>query len=198
MLCKTLIDHHYKNKPDLALALGKALAKQVAEIDPQVLQVDEANITGHAEEGEWAAAAINVVLDAAKKAESKAVHICFGNYGGQSIQKGEWKKLITFMNRLHCDHVVLEFAFRGYDELVHFKEHLDPKIGVGVGVIDIKVNTVETPEMVAQRIEKAQGILGGRVKWVHPDCGFWMNKRSIADRKMVSLVKGRDLYLGRK
>ena len=198
MLCKTLIDHHYKNKPDLALALGKALAKQVAEIDPQVLQIDEANITGHSEEGEWAAAAINVVLDAAKKAESKAVHICFGNYGGQSIQKGEWKKLIAFMNRLHCDHVVLEFAFRGYDELVHFKEHLDPKIGVGVGVIDIKVNTVETPEIVAQRIEKAQGILGGRVKWVHPDCGFWMNKRSIADRKMVSLVKGRDLYLGRK
>jgi 5-methyltetrahydropteroyltriglutamate--homocysteine methyltransferase len=32
---------------------------------------------------------------------------------------------------------------------------------------------------------------------VHPDCGFWMLKRSVADRKMESLVKGRDLYLGR-
>ena len=40
-------------------------------------------------------------------------------------------------------------------------------------------------------------ILGpGRIKWVHPDCGFWMNKRSIADRKMESLVKGRDRFLG--
>jgi hypothetical protein len=37
-----------------------------------------------------------------------------------------------------------------------------------------------------------------RIKWVHPDCGFWMNKRSIADRKMEALVKGRDLYLGRR
>jgi 5-methyltetrahydropteroyltriglutamate--homocysteine methyltransferase len=37
----------------------------------------------------------------------------------------------------------------------------------------------------------------GRITWVHPDCGFWMNKRSIADRKMEALVKGRDLYLGR-
>jgi 5-methyltetrahydropteroyltriglutamate--homocysteine methyltransferase len=161
--------------------------------------VDEANITGYPDEGEWAAAAINLVLDAARKCQEKAVHICFGNYGGQSIQKGEWKKLIGFMNRLHCNHVVLEFAFRGYDELVHFKEYLDPKIAIGLGVIDIKVNTVESPELVAQRIERAGQIVGPeRIKWVHPDCGFWMNKRSIADRKMAALVKGRDLFLGLK
>jgi 5-methyltetrahydropteroyltriglutamate--homocysteine methyltransferase len=199
MLCKTLMDRHYKSKAELAMALGKTLAKQVADLDPQVLQLDEANIPGYPDEAEWAAAAINVVLDAAKKCKEKAVHICFGNYGGQSIQKGEWKKLIGYMNRLHCDHVVLEFAFRGYDEMVHFKEFLDPKIAIGLGVIDIKVNTVETPEQVARRIEQAQQIVGpGRIAWVHPDCGFWMNKRSIADRKMAALVKGRDLFLGMK
>jgi 5-methyltetrahydropteroyltriglutamate--homocysteine methyltransferase len=197
MLSKTLMDHHYRDRPALAMAIGGALAKQVASIDPQVIQVDEANIPGHPEEGDWAADAINVVLDAAVKAPEKGVHICFGNYGGQPIQKGEWRKLIGFMNRLHADHVVLEFAFRGYDELVHFKEHLDPRVGIGLGVIDIKVNTVESPEEVARRIEAATKMLGpGRVKWVHPDCGFWMNKRSVADRKMVSLVKGRDLFLG--
>src|ERR1051326_531690 len=115
MLCKTLMDHHYKSPADLALAMGKALARQVAEIDPDVLQVDEANITGHPDEGDWAAAAINQILDAATKAKEKGVHMCFGNYGGQSIQRGEWRKLIGFLNQLHCDHVVLEFAFRGYD-----------------------------------------------------------------------------------
>src|SRR5687768_8955436 len=80
MLCKTLMDHHYKDRAALALALGKALAKQVADIDPQVIQVDEANIPGHPEEGDWAAAAINQILDAATKAPEKGVHICFGNY----------------------------------------------------------------------------------------------------------------------
>ena len=105
MLSKTLMDHHYNSCPDLALAIGSALALQVAEIDPEVIQIDEANISGHPEESDWAAAAINVVLDAATRAKEKGVHICFGNYGGQSIQKGEWRKLIGFMNRLHCDHV---------------------------------------------------------------------------------------------
>jgi 5-methyltetrahydropteroyltriglutamate--homocysteine methyltransferase len=124
--------------------------------------------------------------------------LCFGNYGGQSIQKGHWKDLIGFMNRLHCDHVVLEFAFRGYGELQYFKE-LDARIGIGLGVIDVKVNTVETPETVARRIEQAAQILGvGRIKWVHPDCGFWMNKRSVADAKMAALVAGRNLFLGDK
>jgi 5-methyltetrahydropteroyltriglutamate--homocysteine methyltransferase len=37
----------------------------------------------------------------------------------------------------------------------------------------------------------------GRVRWVHPDCGFWMLHRSVADRKTEALVRGRDLFLGR-
>jgi 5-methyltetrahydropteroyltriglutamate--homocysteine methyltransferase len=197
MLSKTLMDHHYRDREKLAMAVAKALAGQVSALDPEVIQIDEANISGHPDEGAWAAAAINVVLDAAKLVKEKGVHVCFGNYGGQSIQKGEWRKLIDFMNRLHCDHVVLEFAFRGYEELKYFKGELDERIGLGIGVIDIKVNTVETPEVVAKRIEEAAKNVGAeRIKWVHPDCGFWMNKRSVADRKMMNLVKGRDLYLG--
>ena len=51
---------------------------------------------------------------------------------------------------------------------------------------------------MARRIEQAEKLLGeGRVRYVHPDCGFWMLKRSIADRKMQALVSGRDEYLGR-
>ena len=198
MLSKTLMDHHYRDRAALAAAIGQALAKQVRDIDADVIQVDEANISGHPDEGPWAAAAINLVLDAATNAKEKGVHVCFGNYGGQSIQKGHWRSLISFINALHCDHVLLEFAFRGYDELACFKDQLDPRIKIGLGVIDIKVNTVETPDLIASRIDQAVKTLGpNRIGWVHPDCGFWMNKRSVADRKMAALVKGRDLFLGR-
>ncbi len=197
MLSKTLMDKHYRGRPELAQAIAAAMAKQVADIDPEVIQIDEANITGHPEEAEWAAETINTVLDAAVRVKEKGVHLCFGNYGGQSIQKGHWEKLLGLMNRLHCDHVVMEFAFRGYAELEHFRDGLDSRIGIGLGVIDVKVNTVETPEVVAGRIEEAAKILGeGRITWVHPDCGFWMNKRGIADQKIAALVAGRDLFLG--
>jgi len=127
----------------------------------------------------------------------RAVHLCFGNYGGQSIQHGTWAKLTDFLNALHADHVVLEFAHRDPAELQYLNA-LRPDLAIGLGVINIKTNTVESPDQVAARIDHAAQTLGpDRIKWVHPDCGFWMNKRSIADRKMEALVKGRDLYLGR-
>ena len=37
----------------------------------------------------------------------------------------------------------------------------------------------------------------GRIRYVHPDCGFWMLKRNIADGKIRALVEGRNLYEGR-
>jgi len=76
---------------------------------------------------------------------------------------------------------------------------LDSRFGVGLGVIDVKTTLVETPDDIARRIEHAEKLLGaGRVRYVHPDCGFWMLKRSVADRKMRALVEGRDLFLGGK
>ena len=46
--------------------------------------------------------------------------------------------------------------------------------------------------------DSAINILGeDRVKWVHPDCGFWMLPRSVADRKMAALDAGRDLAEGK-
>ena len=195
MLARTLLDKHYCKLDDLTYALAEILADQVAEIDAEVLQVDEANITGNPVDAAWLPAALNRIFD---KVQGKpAIHLCFGNYGGQSIQKGHWQQLIGFLNALHIDHVVGELAFRGYDELVHFKD-LRPDIGFGLSVIDIKRTVVETPDEIARRIELAEKLLGAdRVRWVHPDCGFWMLKRSIADAKMRALVKGRDLYLGR-
>ena len=71
-------------------------------------------------------------------------------------------------------------------------------IALGLGVIDIKDNVVETPDLVASRIEHAVKLLGiGRINWVHPDCGFWMLPRTVADAKMAALVAGRDLFLNR-
>ena len=48
--------------------------------------------------------------------------MCFGNYGGQTIQDGEWRLLIDYLNALHVDHVVMECAHRPDGELASFRE----------------------------------------------------------------------------
>jgi 5-methyltetrahydropteroyltriglutamate--homocysteine methyltransferase len=194
MLAKTLLDTHYGDRRALLMDLADVLRKQVEAIDAAVIQMDEANLPGSPADGSLAAEAINHVLSGVRG--EKAVHLCFGNYGGQTIQAGFFRELLPFFNALSCDHLILEFARRGYDELEVFRD-LKPGIALGIGVIDIKDNAVETPAQVARRIEHAVKVLGAdRIRWVHPDCGFWMVLRSIADRKMRALAEGRDLYCG--
>ena len=179
------------------VGVADVLADQVKDLPCACLQVDEANIPGNPDDGPLAAKAINRVLDGVSEGTEKAVHFCFGNYGGQVIQVGTWESLIGFLNELHADHLVLELAHRPDDDLNALKD-IDPRIKLGLGVVDIKVNHVETAEEIAQRIEKAEKILGkDKIGYIHPDCGFWMLKRSVSDRKIASLIAGRDLFLGR-
>ena len=194
MLAKVVEPGCYPGRRDLAYDLAEILAAQVEEIAADVLQIDEANLPGSPDDWSWAADVLNQVLDAAA-AECKGVHLCFGNYGGQPVQSGSWDRLIGFFDSLHCDHLVLEFARRGYAELDRFRD-LKPSIALGIGVIDIKDNVIESPDEVARRIDAAIKMLGPeRIRWVHPDCGLWMLPRNVADGKIRSLVAGRDLVV---
>jgi len=196
MLARTLDDRHYGDFEAMLTAIAQVLAAQVRDLPCAFVQVDEANVPGNPADAPMAARSMNLLLDAIGR-ERAAVHFCFGNYGGQTIQKGTWGALIEFLNSLRCDHLVLELAHRPPEDLDALKE-IVPEIKLGLGVIDVKVNHVETADEIARAIEGIEKKLGpGRLAWIHPDCGFWMLKRSVADRKMAALVKGRDLYLGR-
>jgi len=197
MLAKTLHDRHYKNEEKLAQAIADVLAEQVKYLDADVVQVDEANLPGHPEEWQWAAATMNQVLKAVPKKAKSAVHLCFGNYGGQSIQKGTWTKLMDYLNALEVDHIVMETAHRPADELAVFND-LRKDIGFGLGVVDIKRTEIESAADIARTLERAQKVLKDRVRYIHPDCGFWMLPRNVADGKIRALAAGRDLYEGNR
>jgi 5-methyltetrahydropteroyltriglutamate--homocysteine methyltransferase len=195
MLARLLNNTFYPDLPELAMAIAAVLRRQLELVEADTVQLDEASIAGYPQDTRWAADAINHILDGVLN--ERAVHICFGNYGGQPMLRGFWRDLIPFLNSLRADHLVLEFARRGYDELEIFRD-LDLNIGLGIGVIDIKDNEVESPESIASRIERIVKTLGHeRLRYVHPDCGFWMLQRSVVDRKIQALVQGRDLFEGR-
>ena len=75
---------------------------------------------------------------------------------------------------------------------------VDPgTIKMGLGVVDIKRTDIESADSIAKQLEHAASILGdGRIKYIHPDCGFWMLPRNVADGKIRALVAGRDLFEG--
>jgi 5-methyltetrahydropteroyltriglutamate--homocysteine methyltransferase len=195
MLSRLVLDNYYRDSEPLAMAFANVLARQVEGLPCACVQLDEANLLlQNPSDGPLAAKAMNLVLN--RITCQRAVHLCFGNYSGQTIREGDWSMLIDFLNLLHADHLVLEMAHRRSEEL-HALKGIQPGIKLGIGVIDIKINHVETPEEIARRIETAEKVLGpDRVGWVHPDCGFWMLKRPVVDAKIAALVKGRDLYLG--
>src|SRR2546427_9411402 len=130
MLARTLLDGHYHDFAKLTLAIADALAAQMSDLSCACVQVDEANGPGNPADGPLAAEAINRALDAVRV--EKAVHFCFGNYGGQTIQKGDWAALISFLNRLHADPLVLELAHRPASDVAAIKD-VNPRIGIGFG-----------------------------------------------------------------
>lgn len=195
MLARALTNCFYKDMSELAMDIADVLRRQLELVEADTVQIDEASIVGFPQDSSWAAEAVNHVLDGILN--EKAVHICFGNYGGQTQLRGFWQDLMPFLNSLKVDHLVLEFARRNFDELQVFSE-LDPRIGLGIGIVDIKDNEVETAELIASRIEHIVKTIGpDRLRYINPDCGLWMLHRSVADRKMRALVEGRDLFEGR-
>jgi 5-methyltetrahydropteroyltriglutamate--homocysteine methyltransferase len=67
------------------MRMADVLAEQVRHVDADIIQLDEANLPGAPDEWEWAASSLNRVLDEVKTVA--AVHLCFGNYGGQASRR---------------------------------------------------------------------------------------------------------------
>jgi 5-methyltetrahydropteroyltriglutamate--homocysteine methyltransferase len=193
MLERVLIDKHYRDREALVSALADLIAGQVREIEAEVIQVNDEFITGNPQDSVWVADALNRIFDVAL--HKSALHICFGNYNGQTVHQGTYAPLIEFINNLHIDHVLVELTRRGAEDLSALRD-IRPEIGIGIGVVDVKSTVIETPDEIARAIEHAARVLGpNRLKYVSPDCGLWMHKRSVADAKLRALVAGRDLFL---
>ncbi|MEM2923287.1 MAG: hypothetical protein QW560_02585, partial [Candidatus Nitrosocaldus sp.] len=76
--------------------------------------------------------------------------------------------------------------------LKEFKEYGYSK-EIGLGVVDVHVDDVESPELIRDRIVYAANILGAENIYVNPDCGLRTRSRSIAVEKLRVMVKGTEL-----
>ena len=80
-----------------------------------------------------------------------AVHICYGNRYGKPSWEGSYRYLFPTILRSQGAAVDAGIMRRGGEDLDLFKEFPSP-FELGVGVIDVKNNDIEAPEMVAEHL----------------------------------------------
>ena len=197
MLAKVLTDRHYRNRAELCMAIARVLRRQLEFIRRRHrtdwMKPTSADIRKTAN----GRSRPSTMCSRASPGSGPCMSVS-ATTAGRAFKRDSGETCIPFFNGLKVNHLVLEFARRGYDELFAFGE-MDRRIGVGMGVIDIKDNEIESADLIAKRLEHAAAILGPeRVQYIHPDCGFWMLQRNVADGKMRALVAGRDLFEGRR
>ncbi|HTK98753.1 MAG TPA: hypothetical protein VL379_12045 [Pseudomonadales bacterium] len=182
---------YYPEAGDLALAYADAVNEEVRDLfaaGVDIVQLDEPYVQARPEAArEYAVEAIDRALRGA--AGTTALHVCFG-YGKHVANKPNGYAFCEELNACAANDISLECAQPRVDmELLH----LLPSKRIHVGVLDLRDQTVESPETIAQRIRDALKHLPPERLVVAPDCGMKYLPRDVAFGKLRNMVLGRDI-----
>jgi 5-methyltetrahydropteroyltriglutamate--homocysteine methyltransferase len=122
-----------------------------------------------------------------------SMHICFSDY----------RLLFPHVLELKgCSEFAPEFANKdlwtlgtrredrpGY-EILHLWNEYGAPFDVGLGVLDVHTDQVESPELVRDRILYAASVIGPERVRVNPDCGLRTRRWPVVEAKLQSLVAG--------
>jgi 5-methyltetrahydropteroyltriglutamate--homocysteine methyltransferase len=189
-LTKRVRNKHYPTEEALATDIARVMnleLKELVKAGANYIQIDEPYYSGFPEDIHWGVSVLNVLVDGVKA--KIAVHICYGNRYGKPSWEGTYRYLFPRILDAKVQQLTMEFARRGEEDLELFREFKAP-FELGLGVIDVKDHTVETADMVAERIRKALSILPAERLFVLPDCGLFHLSRDIAFAKLKAMVEG--------
>ena len=189
-LVKRIRNSFYKDEAEFAVDLGKALNRELKEMvrsGVTELQIDEPYYSGFPEDLPWAVKAINAVTEGVDA--HVTLHICYGNRYGKPSFEGSYKYLFPTILDAKVHALSLEFARRGEEDIQLFKEFKAP-FTLGLGVIDVKTQDIESPALVADRIRRALEVVPAERLVINPDCGCVHLPRDVAFAKLTAMVEG--------
>jgi 5-methyltetrahydropteroyltriglutamate--homocysteine methyltransferase len=181
-------DDYYKDEEALAMAYAAAVNEELKDLKragADIVQLDEPWLQARAERAaRYGVSAINRALDGV--AGTTVVHLCFG-YAAAVKDKPSGYSFLGQLAETRASQISIEAAQPRLDFAV--LRSLAPK-SVMVGVIDLGSNTIEAPELVAERIRAALKFIGPDKLVLAPDCGMKYLERDIAYGKLVALARG--------
>ena len=119
-----------------------------------------------------AIAAINRVLE--NTGTQTHLHCCHSVYKRRSDVSGDYKPLMPYLGGLKADRVNLEFAYQNTGDASDLRT-LPPQLGVGMGVVDVRGEALQTVDEIAALASKGAEIVGAARLALNPDCGFAPN-----------------------
>jgi 5-methyltetrahydropteroyltriglutamate--homocysteine methyltransferase len=189
-LTKRIHNESYPSEEALAMDIARVLnmeLKELVKAGARHIQIDEPYYSGFPDDLSWGVKVLNALVEGVDA--RIGVHICYGNRYGKPSWEGSYRYLFPRILEAKVQQLTLEFARRGREDLDLFREFAPP-FELGVGVIDVKTQAVETADMVAERIRKALEIVPAERVVVMPDCGCFHLPRDIAFAKLCAMVEG--------
>jgi 5-methyltetrahydropteroyltriglutamate--homocysteine methyltransferase len=97
--------------------------------------------------------------------------------------------------KLAVDEIHIEMANREFAEIELLKPFAE-RMDVSVGIVDVKNYYIETPQEIAERIQRCLQYVPAEKLSVAPDCGLSQTARWAARQKLVNMVKGAKMVRG--
>jgi 5-methyltetrahydropteroyltriglutamate--homocysteine methyltransferase len=189
-LTKRIRNNFYPSEEAFAMDIARVMnleLKELVKAGAKIIQIDEPYFSGFPEDISWGVNAINAMVEGV--GATIAVHICYGNRYGKPSWEGSYRYLFPKILDAKIQQLTLEFARRGGEDLNVFKE-LPAPFQLGVGVIDVKTQAVETADIVAERIRTALEVVPAERMFILPDCGCFHLPRDVAFAKLCAMVEG--------
>ena len=181
-------NNHYTDDEGLAMDYAAAVNEEIKDLfsaGADVVQLDEPYLQARPDAAKkYAVKAINRALE--NVGGTTAIHMCFG-YAYVVKEKPAAYSFLPELGETIADQISIEAAQPKLD--LSLLKSLPGKTII-IGVIDLNDATVETPDIVTQRIRDALKYVPPERLIIAPDCGMKYLPHNRAYAKLCAMVEG--------
>jgi 5-methyltetrahydropteroyltriglutamate--homocysteine methyltransferase len=181
-------DDYYKDEEAVAMDYAAAVNAEIKDLfaaGADVVQIDEPWMQQHPDKArQYGLKTLGRALDGVTG--TVAVHLCFG-YAAVVHDKPSGYSFLPELEDSKAQQISIEAAQPKLD--LRVLEELPSKTII-LGVIDLADMTIETPQIVAERIRRALAYVPAERIIVAPDCGMKYLPRAVGYGKMKAMAEG--------